>query len=521
MSTIFKKAAALFALVAVVLAGVVSATPAYAEGAGKLTVTSTDAGFNGAKVDAWQMFTAKKNGSAYTFEVAESWKTFFTNTADGYPNIQDNADFDANAADYVRKLEEENNAATLETFAKLAAAWAKNNNIAVTTKATAVGTPEDNPTSYVATFSNLDFGYYLVKPYASGEKPGSSRGTDAMLISVVDDNATITLKNTYPTVDKTVEDGDKGDGAQVGDEVTFTLTSKVPDTSEFSSYIFRLKDTLSEGLTFNNDAKVTIGGTELKGSDYTVTQPSAENGNTVTFDLSSYIKPANGTSSAKAGETITVTYTATLNEKASTDTTNGNTNSAKVEYTNGPSTDDIGTSTPSVTHTYTFHFDLKKVDGDNEALAGAVFQLMRKGADGNYSVVKLAAVTSDGTISYRPAKTDDEAGATDTVTTPNNGIIKFTGLDDGTYKLVETQAPDGYNKAADTEFTIHASYKDDGTLSTWSIDNVSNGTMTIVNRKGTLLPSTGGMGTVVFTVAGSAIVIAGAAWFAARRRAQN
>ena len=518
MTTIFKKVAALFALVAVVLAGVVAATPAYAVGTGKLTVTSGDAGFNGAKVDAWQMFTATKNGSTYTFEVVESWKDFFTNTAEGYPSIKDDENFNANASDYVRKLGEDNSI-KVTNFAKKAAKWAKDHSIATTQQATA----EWSGSTYTATFSNLDFGYYLVKPYASCEKDGSVRGTDAMLINVVDDKASITLKNTYPTVDKKVENN-KGNGAQVGDKVTFTLTSKVPDTSEFDHYTFRLLDTLSQGLTFNNDAKITIGSTELvAGTNYTVTQPSTENNNTVTFDLSSYIKPEAGTSAANAGDTITVTYTATLNEKAETSTTgNGNTNSAKVQYTNGPNTTDFGESTPSETHTYTFGFDLKKVDGDNQALAGAVFQLQRKGANNEYSTVKLVAVTSDdGSTSYRPAKSDTEIGATDTVTTPENGIIKFAGLDDGTYKLVETEAPKDYNKAADTVFTISATYKEDGTLGTWSIEHVTNGTMTIVNRKGTLLPSTGGMGTIVFTVAGAAVVIAGVAWTIARRRAQN
>lgn len=519
MTTIFKKAAALFALVAVVLAGVVAATPAYAVGTGKLTVTSGDAGFNGAKVDAWQMFTATKNGSTYTFEVVESWKGFFTNTAAGYPGITDDKDFNAKASDYVRKLGDANSV-EVTNFAKKAAEWAKVNSIVSTQQATAA---EASGSTYTATFSNLDFGYYLVKPYASGEKDGNARGTDAMLINVVNDNASIILKNTYPTVDKKVENN-KGNGAQVGDKVTFTLTSKVPDTSEFNHYTFRLLDTLSQGLTFNNDAEITIDGTKLvAGTDYIVTQLSTENNNTVTFDLSSYIKPETGTSAATAGDTITVTYTATLNEKADTSTTgNGNTNSAKVEYTNGPSADDFGTSTPSETHTYTFGFDLKKVDGDNTALAGAVFQLQRKDANNEYSTVKLVAVTSDdGSTSYRPAKSDTEIGATDTVTTPEDGIIKFAGLDDGAYKLVETEAPKDYNKAADTVFTISATYEEDGTLGTWSIEHVTNGTMTIVNRKGTLLPSTGGMGTIVFTVAGAAVVIAGVAWTIARRRAQN
>lgn len=512
MTTIFKKTAALFALVAVVLAGVVVAAPAYAVGTGKLTVTSSDAGFNGAKVDAWQMFTATKNGSTYTFEVVDSWKDFFTNTAEGYPSITDDKDFNANASDYVRNLGKADSDKVTE-FAKKAAKWAKDNSIPTTKQATATA----SGSNYTATFSGLDFGYYLVKPYASGEKDGSTRGTDAMLISVVDENATITLKNTYPTVDKKVENS-KGNGAQVGDKVTFTLTSKVPDTSEFDHYTFKLLDTMSQGLTFNKDAEITIGGTKLaSGTDYTVTPPSTDNNNTVTFDLSAYIKPESGTSAAKAGDTITVTYSATLNEKAETSTTgNGNTNSAKVQYTNGPNTTDFGESTPSETHTYTFGFDLKKVDGDNQALAGAKFSLYKKGSTEAIQFVTAA----EG--AYRVATNADAGEKVTEVETPENGIIKFTGLDDGEYTLKETQAPTDYNKAADNEIKITAKYRTDGTLGTWTVTNKGNdGFVTIVNRKGTLLPSTGGMGTIVFTVAGAAVVIAGVAWTIARRRAQN
>lgn len=512
MTTIFKKTAALFALVAVVLAGVVVAAPAYAVGTGKLTVTSSDAGFNGAKVDAWQMFTATKNGSTYTFEVVDSWKGFFTNTAEGYPSITDDKDFNANASDYVRNLGKADSDKVTK-FAKKAAKWAKDNSIPTTKQATATA----SGSNYTATFSGLDFGYYLVKPYASGEKDGSTRGTDAMLISVVDENATITLKNTYPTVDKKVENS-KGNGAQVGDKVTFTLTSKVPDTSEFDHYTFKLLDTMSQGLTFNRDAEITIGGTKLTaGTDYTVTPPSTDNNNTVTFDLSTYIKPESGTSAAKAGDTITVTYSATLNEKAETSTTgNGNTNSAKVQYTNGPNTTDFGESTPSETHTYTFGFDLKKVDGDNQALAGAKFSLYKKGSTEAIQFVTAA----DG--AYRVATNADAGEKVTEVETPESGIIKFTGLDDGEYTLKETQAPTDYNKAADTEIKITAKYETDGTLGTWTVTNKGNdGFVTIVNRKGTLLPSTGGMGTIVFTVAGAAVVIAGVAWTIARRRAQN
>ena len=123
---------------------------------------------------------------------------------------------------------------------------------------------------------------------------------------------------------------------------------------------------------------------------------------------------------------------------------------------------------------------------------------------------------------YRVATNADAGEKVTEVETPVNGIIKFTGLDDGEYTLKETQAPTDYNKAADTEIKITAKYGTDGTLDIWTVTNKGNdGFVTIVNRKGTLLPSTGGMGTIVFTVAGAAVVIAGVAWTIARRRAQN
>ena len=334
------------------------------------------------------------------------------------------------------------------------------------------------------------------------------RGNDAMLYNVVSAMSDpVELKSVYPGVTKTVENGDKNDNhssAQVGDKVSFTLRSAVPDTSEYNTYTFVIHDTLSTGLTFNNDVKVTVGG-----RDYTIfVKKYDEATRSLSLDFSNDIK------NLTAGNAIVVTYSATLNENAVVGKDNLNT--AHVEYSNNPGGTGTGTSEPSKTHTYDFGFDLKKI-GDNDAvLSGAEFQLL--GTDGT-----AITLISDGNDGYRPIKTGETGGNTN-VTTPENGIIKFTGLKEGVYKLSEVKAPSGYNKlAAPVKVTIAATYNADGTLINYTVtaDGATGTTVTVKNNKGTLLPSTGGMGTVIFTVAGAAIVIAGVAWTIARRRAQN
>ena len=173
-----------------------------------------------------------------------------------------------------------------------------------------------------------------------------------MLVNVTATTKNINLKSEYPTVDKTIDADKKGDSAQIGSKVNFQLKSKVPDTSEYTNYVFKIVDTLSAGLDFNNDVTVKVGDATLTATtDYSVTTK----GKTVTIDLSNYVKTDNA---SKAGKGILVTYSATLNENAFVGTpdqnNSGNLNSAKVQYSNGPSEENIGESTPSETHSYTF-----------------------------------------------------------------------------------------------------------------------------------------------------------------------
>lgn len=508
--------------IAMVVGSLLTTTPAFAAGSdGSIAVTGND-GFQGIAV--YQMFNEEVEGETAKYVLNGAWNGFFTTEAEqgGIGLTATGKDLSDAAYTYVKNLGKDD-AQAVSDFAKKAAAWAASHSLTVTDQANVAG---DTRT---ATVSGLAYGYYLVVPNPKGstDQTDPFRGTDAMLVNVNSgDPVEMELKTVYPTVDKKVEDNANHASASVGDTLNFTLTSTVPDISEYTQgYQFSFVDTLSGGLTFNEGSvRVKIGEEDVT-KNCTIVNPSTGN-NVLTIhfgtengSLSDGKYDATGLFKSKAGQKITVTYTATLNENAvvadgTDDATDAdNTNTVKVVYSNNPTTDGTGESGNSTTHQYTFKFDLNKTDGTT-GLAGAQFQL--KDAEGN--PIKLIGTGVDDT--YRPAKTG-ESGV-DTVTTPAGGVIHFTGLAAGTYQLVETAAPEGYNKVADSiAVKIEASYNEDGTLKSWSVNSNGQSPVEVVNHAGTLLPGTGGIGTVVFTVAGAAIVIAGAAWYISRRKQQN
>ena len=499
MKNAMKRMFTAFVAVAVALTALVAVAPAQAlaaTGSGTLTVSSANSEFNNKTVTAWKMFDAvpSANGANASYTLTAEWEPFFKGI-EGMDALSGEK-LSRSAVDHITKMKGDEGA--VAAFAKKASDWAKQQKLAATKTAVA----QKSGDNYVATFEGLAFGYYVVSP-AGGST--ASRGTDAILANVVKAQNPIELKSAYPTVDKKVEGSNHAD-AQIGDTLNFKLTSAVPNMAEYTEYAFAFKDTLSKGLTLNKGSIVVkIDGAQLVlDTDYTV---EGTGGSGQPTNLVIAMKNFKNLHQKDAGKALTVEYSANVNEHAVAGMDDAG-NTVKLEYSNNPfDPSGKGETTEVVTHGYTFKFDIAKVDGETKApLAGVKFQLKKKGGDIVKLVVENAGDLNNPAV-VRPAKADELDTASDTVTTPESGKITFKGLDAGTYELVETETLDGYNKLDKPyEVTIEAKYNQDGTLESWTVNNNGQNIVTIENNKGALLPGTGGMGTVLFTLAGAALI---------------
>lgn len=530
MKSLMKKVFAAAAAIATVfgLAATTVATANAAGGNATLTVSTKDAKFAGKTVNAYKMFSAtvSSDGGAVSHTLNDVWKPFFKNSV-GLTDVTD-ANVNDKANDYVSKLKD----SALTAFAAKASNWAqtKANNITADATAT-VSKNAATDGKYTATFTGLDYGYYVVA--VPGATVADTNSQYAALVRVHSTTVGVDIKGDLPTVDKKVQvngTGQNATDAKIGDTLTFTLTSTIPDMSAYSTYTFNFKDTLSKGLTFEQVKSVKVEDKTLSvNTDYTVTPPTAPN-NTLTVAMNDF----KAKQQANAGKKITVTYTATLNKDAVVGGA-GNVNSATIQYSNNPSTNGTGDSEPSKVRVFTYGFTVDKYTGDQYTdaatrLAGAKFTLAPKNGSA-ISFVQVSAGSATANAVYRVANAG-ETGATTTITTPANGKVVFEGLKNGEYTLTETEAPAGYNKLA-SAIGVKVDGRNDGTDTTnatvtitYNNDNgssynqtASNGVIPVRNKSGAILPSTGGMGTIAFTVIGVLVIALGVAWTLKRKNA--
>ena len=370
------------------------------------------------------------------------------------------------------------------TLAKEAIKFAEDNNLGFITTST-----KDRAGNFV--FSDLDLGYYLVD---------SSVGA---LCNLTTTNPTVTIqeKNGMPTVVKQVKEDstnifDSNNTADIGQTVEFQTTI----TAQAGAHNYVLHDKMSEGLTFdkasvtvvlkkNSEAQVT---TLVSPKDYVLkTAELGETDSICTFHIEFTEEFCN---SLNADNQIIVSYSATLNENAVIGDA-GNKNDTWLKYGDGTDT------THSSTSTYTFKLPVFKYTGvEKKGLGKAKFTLKNANGSDSIKFVKVSDATEDTELTYRVAKTGEENTVTE-ITTPSSGKFTIQGLDADTYLLTEEEQPKGYNKlASPITVVIEANGK-------VKIDTSYVSVVEVENKTGTILPSTGGMGTTIIYMVGAILVI--------------
>lgn len=367
-------------------------------------------------------------------------------------------------------------------------------------------------------------GYYLIK-----DKDNSVSGLDSYttyIVKVVGD-VTITPKAAVPSFAKKIKDNNDTDGTEtgwqdsadydIGDQVPFKLEGTVASNYDaYKTYYFAFHDIEEAGLTFNSaSVKVSVDGKKITTGYEVVTNPSDGCSFEVIFnDLKEIAE-------VKANSKVTVEYTSELNNNAVLGN-QGNVNKGKLEFSNNPNQEQGGTpetgETPwdnVIVFTYQVVVNKRAESVDGDKLSGAEFTLEKELKDGSKKTITVV-------------KSDDGTSFT------------FKGLDDGKYILTETQTPNEYNSIDPIEFTVNADHtitwdgtnrtgvltsltgnQADGKITFTANEDKSGLTTNVVNKKGSTLPSTGGIGTTIFYVVGAILMVGAAVLLITKRRAEN
>ena len=469
---------ALLAAFALVLAMTV---PAWAEGnTGSITVEKAKAGetYSIYKIFDVVSYDTSVSPSKIVYKVTSEWKDFFAigNAGVKYITLDKNDQVSKTSLD----------ASNAADFAKDAIEWANTKKI----KATASEVAGENGVR----FTDVADGYYLVN---------TSLGALCSLNNVTGNNALVSEKNSVPSVEKKVKNGsvyDDSNSAKIGDTVDYQTTITI--TGNVKNVV--LHDKMEKGLTFdNNSVKVKVDNGDVVVSNYTLTTSNLSDGCTFEIEFKDdYI------ANLPAGTQIIVTYSASLNENAVIGPS-GNKNDTWLKYGNGGSVTDE-------TKTYSYSFDLVKTDNSNKLLAGAQFELYT-----NKNCTDKVALVEDGN-DYRVASATEKATTNFTsavIVSNDTSKITVNGLKGETsYWLKEIKAPEGYNELEEPyKFIMGA----DNMSATLNGTQWGDGGVHVINNAGTVLPSTGGMGTTVFYVVGGGLMAVAVVLLVTKKRMEN
>ncbi len=568
--------------------------------------TSDTLSMEGNVYSAYKLFDVTySSDNSYAYQMTDAFKDFTYTVGDETYQGE-------SLIEYLATLE--NNASALNAFSKAAGEYITSQSISAA--GTATGTAANTVTIGVA-----DAGYYLVTASATAE--GNETVEALCALTTTDPAAQVNLKADAPTIDKKIDaatdtDPDNGNdlvvanNASVGDAVPFVITSQVPVMTGYEKYFFVVTDTLSEGLTFNDDVVITIGGNLIEnvadvatnyeiimyktvGTDGSLSEVTTNANEARAFEIvfKDFIQFKDNpdtplVTEGREGQEIKITYTATLNEKAQLGTV-GNKNSVKLTYSTNPNTtgngdpenpdkpgpnDPKGETPDKDTYTYATGIKLTKYDDSDprQTLTGAKFTIT--GDRNNFYIVNETIFKEDAAGTYYLLKSgeySETAPTADTLhlydaesvnaaktyskietvtketkdTTPisaegyvnENGILTFKGLSEGTYTIKEVVAPDGFNILKDdiiititcteptdltgsTECTWAVTKKvgENGTEETLIADNDNLFAFDVENKRGSLLPSTGGIGTTIFYVVGGILVVAAGILLVTKKR---
>ena len=481
---LIKKIAAIMLSVMMVLgmASVVSAEEGGATAASTGTITINNAAPK-EKYSIYRILDLESySEDNYAYKVSSKWKNFIESNAikDKYITINN---------DYVTWIKDKD----VREFAKLARDYANTNSIEKEEEKIAPDT-----TGGSVTFEQLSLGYYLID---------SGVGT-LCILNTNSKDLNINEKNNIPSVEKKVKKADStwGDNntASIGDKVEFKTTI----IAQPGARKYVLHDKMDERLTFDNSSVkiVKVNNTtnnEEPVIEYTRTpdnNASGSNNDGCTFEIAFNDTFCDG---LKTGDTIVVTYSATLNKNAVI-AGNGNENETWLSYGNSSET----THDKTITKTYSisvFKYTMK--DTQKNGLANARFTLSKVGENNTSTLINLVQKTdSENNLinTYRVAEsTESPRLDKGEITTPDDGKFTIEGLSAGTYHLTETKQPDGYNKLS---APIKVVIAEDGKISVG--DPGTEATIVEVeNKSGTILPTTGGSGTSLIYFLGAVLAL--------------